>query len=64
MDVQPPKVISIAKKEELLHIDPQGKTLKLARNHPSLQLLQYIRDESHRFSQHYHHLLRKKKTFK
>jgi len=64
MDVQPPKVISIAKKEELLHIDPDGETLQLARNHPSLQLMQYIRDESHRFGQHYHHLLRKKKTFK
>jgi len=25
-------------------------------------LLQYVRDEAHRFAQHYHHLLRTKKT--
>jgi len=25
--------------------------------------LQYVRDESHRFAQQYHHLLRKKSTF-
>jgi excinuclease ABC subunit C len=28
-----------------------------------LRLLQYVRDESHRFAQQYHHLLRKKSTF-
>ena len=28
----------------------------------ALRLLQYVRDESHRFAQHYHHLLRRKKT--
>jgi excinuclease ABC subunit C len=27
-----------------------------------LRLLQYVRDEAHRFAQHYHHLLRKKRT--
>jgi len=25
-----------------------------------LKLLQYVRDEAHRFAQHYHHILRKK----
>jgi excinuclease ABC subunit C len=28
-----------------------------------LRLLQYVRDEAHRFAQHYHHLLRGKTTF-
>jgi len=28
----------------------------------ALRLLQYVRDESHRFAQHYHHLLRRKRT--
>ena len=26
----------------------------------ALRLLQYVRDESHRFAQHYHHILRRK----
>jgi len=28
----------------------------------ALRLLQYVRDEAHRFAQHYHHLLRRKST--
>ncbi len=35
--------------------------LRLPRTSPALKLLQYVRDESHRFAQHYHHLLRDKK---
>jgi excinuclease ABC subunit C len=27
-----------------------------------LKLLQAIRDEAHRFAQHYHHILRRKRT--
>ena len=27
----------------------------------ALRLLQYVRDEAHRFAQHYHHILRRKK---
>ena len=29
----------------------------------ALRLLQQIRDEAHRFGQHYHHILRRKATF-
>jgi excinuclease ABC subunit C len=35
--------------------------LRLSRHASSLQLLQSVRDEAHRFAQHYHHLLRRKK---
>jgi excinuclease ABC subunit C len=35
--------------------------LRLSRHAASLRLLQYVRDEAHRFAQHYHHLLRQKK---
>lgn len=60
MDVKPPMVISLAKKEELVYVQEKSEPLKLARNHLGLKLLQYIRDEAHRFAQHYHHILRRK----
>ena len=63
MSIQPPRVISIAKKEELVYVREKSQPLRLSRNDPTLQLLQYIRDESHRFAQHYHHILRKKQLF-
>jgi excinuclease ABC subunit C len=60
MAVKPPMVISLAKKEELIYTQAKQDPLKLPRNHPGLRLLQYIRDEAHRFAQHYHHILRRK----
>ncbi|MFC1676812.1 UvrB/UvrC motif-containing protein [Planctomycetota bacterium] len=54
------KIISIAKKEELIYVQGSTAPLKLPRTSPALKLLQYTRDESHRFAQHYHHLLRDK----
>jgi excinuclease ABC subunit C len=60
MDVKPPMVISLAKKEELVFIQARSEPTRLARNNPALKLLQYIRDEAHRFAQHYHHILRRK----
>jgi excinuclease ABC subunit C len=60
MDVKPPMVISLAKKEELVYVQARGEPLKLPRNNLGLKLLQYIRDEAHRFAQHYHHILRRK----
>ena len=35
---------------------------RLSRHSAALRLLQYVRDEAHRFAQHYHHMLRTKKT--
>ncbi|HWE95394.1 MAG TPA: excinuclease ABC subunit UvrC [Tepidisphaeraceae bacterium] len=60
MDVKPPMVISLAKKEELVYTQAKSEPIRLARNHLGLKLLQYIRDEAHRFAQHYHHILRRK----
>jgi excinuclease ABC subunit C len=60
MDVKPPMVISLAKKEELVFVQARAAPLKLPRNHMGLKLLQYLRDEAHRFAQHYHHILRRK----
>jgi excinuclease ABC subunit C len=60
MDVKPPMVISLAKKEELVYIQARSEPIRLPRNNAGLRLLQYIRDEAHRFAQHYHHILRRK----
>jgi excinuclease ABC subunit C len=62
LGIEPPTVISLAKKEELVYLPGQSEPLRLSRNAFALRLLQYVRDESHRFAQHYHHLLRKKRT--
>ena len=62
LDVQPPMVVSLAKKEELIYVRGSSEPIKLGRNNPGLRLLQQVRDESHRFAQHYHHILRRKKT--
>lgn len=53
-------VISLAKKEELLYRQGWPGPLDLPAHSPALKLLQYVRDEAHRFAQHYHHLLRSK----
>lgn len=55
------KIASIAKKEEDIYLQGKNKPLKLPANSPARKLLQYVRDEAHRFAQHYHHILRGKK---
>ena len=49
----------------ILHTTHGDIKLELdAENAPATvaNFLQYVRDEAHRFAQHYHHLLRKKRT--
>jgi len=62
VDVKPPMVISLAKKEELIYTQERSEPIRLSRNNAGLRLCQSIRDEAHRFAQHYHHILRRKKT--
>ncbi len=61
--IDPPTVISLAKREEEIYRPGQSDPLVLSRSSFALRLLQYVRDESHRFAQHYHHILRSKSTF-
>ncbi len=55
------KIASIAKREEDIYLQGSSKPLKLPAHSPARKLLQYVRDEAHRFAQHYHHILRSKK---
>jgi excinuclease ABC subunit C len=62
LDTKPPMVISLAKKEELIFVQERSEPIRLSRQNAGLKLCQAIRDEAHRFAQHYHHILRRKKT--
>ena len=55
-------VISLAKREEEVFVPGRSEPLRLSRDSYSLRLLEYVRDEAHRFAQHYHHFLRGKRT--
>jgi excinuclease ABC subunit C len=61
LQIQPPLVLAIAKREELIYRMGGSEPLRLGRTSPALKVLQYIRDEAHRFASHYHHLLRGKR---
>jgi excinuclease ABC subunit C len=62
LGISPPTLISLAKREEEIYIPGRSDPIVLNRRSFSLRLLQYVRDEAHRFAQHYHHMLRKKRT--
>lgn len=63
IDITPPTTISLAKREEEIFVPGQAEPHRLSKHSFALRLLQYVRDESHRFAQHYHHMLRQKATF-
>lgn len=59
----PGMILSLAKREEEIFLPDREEPIRLSRHSWALRLLQYVRDESHRFAQHYHHILRLKSTF-
>ena len=60
--VSPPFTISLAKQQEEVYVPGESGPRRLSRHSYALRLLQYVRDEAHRFAQRYHHLLRRKST--
>jgi excinuclease ABC subunit C len=61
LGIEPPTLISLAKQEEEIFRPGASDSIRLSRHSAALRLLQFVRDEAHRFAQHYHHQLRKKK---
>ena len=49
-----PPVAALAKREEEVYLPGRAEPLRLARDSPALQLLQRVRDESHRFAVGFH----------
>lgn len=58
-----PVLLGLAKREEIPWRHGVAEPLPLSRRNAGLKLLMYVRDEAHRFAQHYHHILRRKATF-
>jgi excinuclease ABC subunit C len=58
----PPAILGLAKQQEEIFLPGRPEPIVLGRRSFALRLLQYVRDEAHRFAQHYHHMLRKKRT--
>ena len=61
LHIEPPVLLSLAKREEEIYRPGEAGPLMLSRHSAALRLLQYVRDEAHRFAQHYHHILRRRK---
>src|SRR5262249_37072703 len=49
---EPPSLLSLAKREEEVYRPGEAEPLRLSRYAAALRLLQYVRDEAHRFAQH------------
>lgn len=61
LKINDPWVVSLAKKEEEIFLPQHSEPLRLPRHSASLQILQKIRDETHRFAITYHRERRRKK---
>ncbi|MEK7470362.1 MAG: excinuclease ABC subunit UvrC [Planctomycetota bacterium] len=61
--VRPPVTIGLAKHEgDHLWVAGKSEAIRPDPHRPGFRLLQYVRDEAHRFAQNYHHILRRKRV--
>lgn len=60
LGIEPPFILGLAKQQEEIYLPGKAEPIRLSRHSFGLRLLQYVRDEAHRFAQHYHHILRNK----
>lgn len=56
-------LVSLAKREEIVFTGKTDEGIRLDRTSPALRLLQFIRDEAHRFAISFHRKRRAKKSF-
>jgi excinuclease ABC subunit C len=56
-------LVSLAKREEVVFTHGKKEGIRLDRTSPALRLLQFIRDEAHRFAISFHRQRREKKSF-
>ncbi len=63
-DIKIPMLLSLAKKREEVFLPGYKKPLDIPDNSVAHHLLCHVRDESHRFAQGYHHLLKRKNVKK
>jgi len=61
LDLEPPTLIGLAKKEETIIFATERAPLRLPYHDPGLRLLQRLRDEAHRFANTFNAELRSKK---
>jgi excinuclease ABC subunit C len=61
LDLAPPPIVGLAKKEEIIVFPDQRPPLSIPLDHAGLRLLQRLRDEAHRFANTYNADLRSKK---
>ncbi len=54
--IQVPYLASLAKKEEIVFTLTSPEGIRLPRRSPALRMLQYVRDEAHRFCRFHHHV--------
>lgn len=62
LEITPPPILSLAKRDEEIFLPGESEPIRLSKHAYALRLLQYVRDEAHRFAQHYHHVLRRKSS--
>jgi excinuclease ABC subunit C len=55
-------IAGLAKREEEIYLPDREETIRLERHDPALQLLQMVRDETHRFAVSSHRRRRRKRT--
>lgn len=60
LGIEDVEVLSIAKDEEKVFRAKTMDEVAMTARSAGKRLLQYVRDEAHRFAQHYHHILRRK----
>ena len=64
LEVERTTVAGLAKREEEIYVPDQEEPIRLDRHDPALQLLQMVRDETHRFAVSSHRRRRSRRTLR